>query len=195
MGELERGTRVVSGTSFGMVRPPCSAEFWADVAAHLARAVEHGGEYTLEQVRSRIEAGDAQLWVARDGGRILMAMVTALVEEPGGKACDVWLVGGEDHARWLSHIVTLEQWARDEGCKRMVTNCRPGWRRWLPDWRIVRVTMEKRLRGSMMSGPDGERYSRIGGKWRRLERWTLPAHLCLTQAEIDAILAAHGRAA
>lgn len=101
-----------------------------------------GGRVTVEGAWKQIESGESQLWlVVYDEIRAIV--MTAIVNYPNLKACDIELCVGVGRKDWLHLLPQLERWAKEQGCEVMEGRMRPGWK--LNDYRVRRHMMEKRL--------------------------------------------------
>lgn len=90
--------------------------------------------------------GTRLLWVAvNPSGRIIAALSTQLFEMRSGKICKVLECGGEKMREWLHLRAGIEEYAKREGCSRVMIEGRPGWSAVLPDYRVMGVTLEKRI--------------------------------------------------
>lgn len=100
-------------------------ETWARCAPWLDAALGHAGRgHALGDVRTLVEAGEAQLWAGETA-----AMVTLIEDEPRERRLLIWLAGGA-----LEELVDrlrpqAERWARRQGCRRVLVVGRPGWER------------------------------------------------------------------
>lgn len=96
----------------------------------------------LEQLRY----GTRLLWVAvDDSATIVAAALTQLFPMRSGLVCKVLECGGDHMREWIGLRDQIEQYARDEGCARVLIEGRPGWARMLPDYAMIGVTLEKRV--------------------------------------------------
>ena len=96
----------------------------------------------LEQLRY----GTRLLWVAVDPPQtIIAALLTQLFPMRSGLVCKVLECGGEKMKSWVGLRSGIEQYAKREGCSRVIVEGRPGWARLLSDYRMIGVTLEKRI--------------------------------------------------
>ena len=105
----------------GWVQSPLTWDRWPEA------------EKLLEPARARSDevidllGFNELLWVVLDGDDLLACATTRLTEDD---ACEVMLVGGRDHKRWLQQLDSeLGRAARDAGATRLLACGRPGWRK------------------------------------------------------------------
>jgi hypothetical protein len=144
------------------IPPAQTQDFWPHVAALIRAAMQKGRLTDFAEVERRVHAGRALLWLAvchedgrerPDGGEehggegiaIKAAAVTELDAANGERFCTIVACGGSERRQWLPLIAQLEHYARTEDCKAMRIFGRRGWRKLLPDYRIARLLLEKRL--------------------------------------------------
>ena len=127
------------------VDPARVAEIWPHVAHLIRRAMERGGTGDFGEVARKVMRGDALLWLAWDGARVIAAAVTELTAVGAVKTCTILACGGDGFCRFGHLLARLEDFARAEGCKRMRICGRPGWRRRLAGYRLKKIIIEKEL--------------------------------------------------
>lgn len=117
---------------------------WGQVRPLILEAARRGAGdiFTIE---SGLLNGPDLLWLAWDGKEILAAAVTSLGIVNNEKICTIVACGGEGWTRFGHLIEGLEKFAKDEGCKRVRINGRPGWQRALSGYRIAQVVIEKEI--------------------------------------------------
>ncbi len=71
-----------------------------------------------------VGAGEAQFW---PGERA--ALVALIEEDPAERRLLIWLAGGDLREVTDRLVPTAEDWARDQGCRRVLVIGRPGWER------------------------------------------------------------------
>ena len=112
---------------------------WFRVRGLIAAALERGtGETTIEEVEEALASGLMLLWLGVDDIEIVSAGITQLSDN----VCTLVAYGGrrEDHL-----LQTIENYARDEGCKKLRVIGREGWRRVLKDYRLSHIVLEKAI--------------------------------------------------
>jgi len=122
------------------VGPDHIRSIWPHVGRLVKRAIDRG--YTdWGAVESNIFDGLWLLWIAWDGKEIKGAAVTGLV----GDACEIIACAGDAMKTWVHLIADIEQYARNEGRKRMRIIGRRGWLRVLPEYKQTAVVLERAL--------------------------------------------------
>lgn len=118
--------------------PETPADVWRRCRPYIEAAlVRAGGTHGLDDVARLVEQGKAHFWPGRR-----CAVVTEFYCYPRLKACNFWLLGGE-LKELLQMLPVIEDWARAQGCTRMLGGGpRRGWERVLkpmgyrPEWII-----------------------------------------------------------
>lgn len=115
---------------------------WNQAAPFLQDALDRSGnEYTLEQVRARLDDGRTQFWPGRRS-----AAVTEIVQVGEKLVLNCWLAGGDlDELRDM--IDAAEVFAARMGCDSVQVSGRKGWVRALRDkgYEPIAYTVEKEL--------------------------------------------------
>lgn len=105
-------------------------ESWPGLADLFAKAVETQKEWDLNGILRRIISGEWRLWSAWDDetnkARAIMGAYVG-VADSGEKSCCVSFCVGDGMEDWVDMIGNVEQWAKSNGCTRMVFTTRPGW--------------------------------------------------------------------
>ena len=115
-------------------------------AAHLIKsAILRTGLSDFKEVEDSILDGDALLWLAWDGERIVAAASTTLEKANDRKSCTIVACGGDDMSQWLGLIEQIETFARNEGCQCVRITGRKGWLRVLDAYKSEYVIMEKAI--------------------------------------------------
>jgi hypothetical protein len=127
------------------VDPAQVSKVWPHVSDLIRRAMERGGMGRFEDVERDVLTANAYLWLAVDGGSALAAAVTQVTQQRDHRLCTIVACGGHAWARWGALIEGLESYARAENCQRVEIAGRPGWRKRLPDYRLVKIVIRKEL--------------------------------------------------
>lgn len=131
----------------GMIRDPLSWEHWPIAKAFLHPALMQGDE-DWPEVEAALTSNEQQLWAIMDGSRVIASAVTRIALTRGGEVVEVYLVGGDDHRRWLAALNdTIAVSARDVGCIAMRAYGRVGWLKSLGrlGWKAKTVAYERKL--------------------------------------------------
>jgi hypothetical protein len=105
---------------------------WPVVGGFLAAALAHSeGELTAADVREMVEAGRAFVLVVVEGGEIIAAGAVEISEYPRYKVATIIAVGGKRVFLRRSELDWLRMVARDMGCAKVQTYCRPSMARLL----------------------------------------------------------------
>lgn len=113
---------------------------WERCAGWIQAALDrNGNKDTLDSVRAKVLAGDAQFWPMPQA-----AGVTRIVQHETCREIVLWLAGGDmDDVLRLQPIV--EEFGRSYGCTRSVIYGRKGWARMLPDYTQSAVVLCKEI--------------------------------------------------
>lgn len=99
-----------------------------------------------DDILDQLERGDRQLWVAvTHEARIVAAMLTQILITRHGKTFNLMRCGGSELKEWLPLLAQIEQYAKSVGCDSVLVTGRLGWRGVLRDYKVVSVTLEKRI--------------------------------------------------
>lgn len=82
-------------------------------------------KWTVADALRRLQNNEAQLWVILWRGSIIAAVLTELVDLDNCKVCKIVCCAGHDIRRWVDHNQTIEQWAKEQGCRAMYFNAHP----------------------------------------------------------------------
>lgn len=134
----------ISPNCFGVLSPMVPFYFW-DAWELLKPAVARNGLYTEESLRIGLATGEMQLWCAEENGEMTMALVTEISVFPARKQCTLMFIGGGALDQCLPFLETIEAWARENGCERIVVDGRRGWLRKLKNYFERNVVLVKDL--------------------------------------------------
>lgn len=118
---------------------------WPYVVGYLHAAYLAGDEEMPENLKDWLKKRKGLLWLYTTGGRVLAAMITSIEMRPSGKVLRMGATGGTELKRWRECEARIVEYARAEGCVKIVSEGRPGWARVLPGYTIKRVVLEKVL--------------------------------------------------
>lgn len=127
------------------VPPERSSEAWPLAEKYVQAASEKTGFTELSDVHLQVLLGNAILWLAADGVKVIGAGVTRLIEDRGGLACEIFVWGADDQKKCAPLVKTIETYAKAEGCASVRLAGRRGWARQLPDYSMAAIILEKAL--------------------------------------------------
>lgn len=128
------------------IAPKLVPSIWDRVQPLIDSAFEAADDFMPADMLLRLTSGRVQLWAAiNDSGEILAAMTTELVPMRSGLVCWMSQCGGEGLHEWSRFIVKIEEYARAEGCARVVLRGRRGWLGVLDGYKVRSVQLEKVL--------------------------------------------------
>lgn len=85
------------------------------------------------------------LWVYAQDARIIAAGTSSLIKARHGLALRMVAGGGKGVEIWKGCIGQIEDYARAEGCYKVIFDGRPGWGKFLSDYARKCVSFEKRI--------------------------------------------------
>lgn len=123
------------------LEPPDDAmRIWLDSFKYIAEAAPDSG-YELNDIRSALHSGSMQLWTVSKSGALSAVCVTQIKL----RILHIVLNGGKEPS-WNCLLPDIENWGREQGCKRVVYSGPSDLTRSLgSDWRETRRTLEKEL--------------------------------------------------
>lgn len=128
------------------VPPSDVAALWAGVAEMIDAGFMANDVPVPSDLKEQLAAGTRLLWLALDDKHdIVAAMMTQLFQMRSGLACKMMECGGERLHEWKHLRAGIEEYAKREGCDRVLLEGRPGWSRVLDDYKVLSVVMEKRI--------------------------------------------------
>lgn len=122
------------------VNPADTGKVWPLARDLIKAAIERTDLSDFADIEKDVLAGDQLLWLAISD-RVEAAATTHLSRG----VCTLTACSGHQRERWLPLFVTIEKYAKAEGCKAMRIYGRPGWERVLDGYRREYVILEKAL--------------------------------------------------
>lgn len=106
---------------------------WRHVDQYIHDALQYSmGEMHLSDIYQELIMGTMQLWtVVEDNERICGAVVTKIVQMPRKRILQLVCCGGENIARWIRFLQTIEEWASTLNIEEIRLYGRPGWKKLL----------------------------------------------------------------
>lgn len=128
------------------VDPARVKEIWPAARPLIERAYKDGDQNVPPEILHDLTKGRRLLWLAVDGEeKIIAAMLTQLFNMVSGKMLKMQECGGERMRDWKHLRKRVEDYARAEGCTRVLCEGREGWERIMPDYKRVAIVLEKVL--------------------------------------------------
>ena len=128
-----------------LIAPASLGTVWADALPWVETAMDRGGRFEPEDIRSRVENSQMQLWIARDAGGVSAVCVTEILEYPRCRVFSIVILTGRERENWIDQMDALKAQGRQWGCNRIEAWARPGWKRVLTDWRHTHSLLEADL--------------------------------------------------
>lgn len=118
---------------------------WPKLLPFVTRVLSRDSEFTPEQIYNKVKNYESQLMVGERSGVPEFILVTSIYGQGKDKSCLLFLAAGENGKHWISYLGSVESWAKAQGCKTIKLQGRPGWKKWLKEYRVKDVILEKRL--------------------------------------------------
>lgn len=108
---------------------PLVDRFWHLAEPYVKRALDHtSGELNAQDIRRLCKDRAIQLWLVREGERVLGAASTEIVVYPQRKHARVITLAGSRAPEWTGLLDTiLNDWARSQGCAAIEAFVRKGY--------------------------------------------------------------------
>jgi hypothetical protein len=111
----------------------------------LERSYRRARQEVPVELYGELKRATRVLWLLVRDDAIIGAGITSLWNMRDGRVCKMEHCGGGTLKLWLPLGRVIEQYARAEGCVRVLAEARPGWARYAPDYKAVAIVLEKRL--------------------------------------------------
>lgn len=110
-------------------------ENWPTLSRYLRQVIEHGqGESTLTDYLTKVLVNMAQCWAVVEGGTIVGVGLTEFLQYTQHKTLHIIAFSGSNFEEQSKVFPTVEQFARDNGCKAIEQWGRQGWAKVLPQY-------------------------------------------------------------
>ena len=111
-------------------------ENWPTLSRYLRQVIEHGqGESTLTDYMRKILTDMAHCWaVVDDSNNIVGAGITQYVQYEQHKTLHIIVFAGSNFEEQSKVFPTVEEFAKQAGCKAIEQWGRPGWAKVLPKY-------------------------------------------------------------
>jgi len=108
---------------------------WITLSNYLQQVLPHGqGESTLTDYLTKILTNYAQCWAVLEGGTIVGVGLTEFLTYSQHKTLHIIAFSGSNFEEQSKVFPTVEQFAKDTGCKAIEQWGRPGWAKVLPQY-------------------------------------------------------------
>lgn len=120
-----------------LLPPELALKHWLTISQYLIKAIEHGqGESTLTDYMRRVLNKEVHCWVVVEGedNNIIGAGLTQVLQYAQHTTLHIIAFSGENFEEQSKVFPTVEQFARDMGCKAIEQWGRQGWAKTLPKY-------------------------------------------------------------
>lgn len=110
-------------------------EHWPTLSRYLRKVLEHGqGESTLTDYLAKVLVNAAQCWGVIEHGTIVGVGLTEFLQYSQHKTLHIIAFSGSNFEEQSKVFPTVEQFAKDNGCKAIEQWGRQGWAKVLPQY-------------------------------------------------------------
>jgi Holliday junction resolvase-like predicted endonuclease len=130
------------------VDPKSVDKLWLAALPYIAKSHRRSDLEVPFDLLANLTWRKKQLWLLVDNEEITGAGITAMYPiAAGAKMCKIEHFAADGGiSRWLRMSISeIERYAKAEGCDRVLFEARLGWQKYLEDYEVIAVTMEKRL--------------------------------------------------
>ena len=115
---------------------------WADIKRHISRI--ENAPWDLNDVLHDLMRAKAQAWGIREDGQVTGVIITRIENTFAHRYGLTWIAAGSGlDAGMPFYREVIEPWLWDQGCEWIDLCGRKGWKRALPDYEEVTVTLRK----------------------------------------------------
>jgi hypothetical protein len=134
-----------------IVEPEDVPYIWDNVAPLLSKVIQHSeGELETDDYLSNLMSGSMQLWIVTEDGKIILSMVTQIIQFPQKKVLRTIALAGERFKEVHSQFSDmLASYALKNECSSLELWGRKGWKKMLPDWKDTYIVYTKDLKERM----------------------------------------------
>ncbi len=134
-----------------IVEPEDVPYIWDNVAPLLSKVIQHSeGELETDDYLSNLMSGSMQLWIVTEDGKIILSMVTQIIQFPQKKVLRTIALAGEKFKEVHSQFSDmLASYALKNECSSLELWGRKGWKKMLPDWKDTYIVYTKDLKERM----------------------------------------------
>lgn len=129
--------------------PDVAESQWPALRGMIDEAMAVSGEIMPEDFPARVGRGDVLIWtvINDETADVMSAVTTELTRRREGLVCWVGQCAGRGVKDWVGLVSQIEDYARAEGCVKVVSKCRLGWGELLKGagYKVRTVQLEKAL--------------------------------------------------
>ena len=119
---------------------------WKEIEPFIVSACKRSlGRYEAVDIYKNLANREMQLWVSKRHGEIEAVSVTEIINYPRLKVCHIKIGTGKNRKNWQHFRHYIEQWATEQGCRRVESIARKGWERIFKGYSATHIFMEKEL--------------------------------------------------
>lgn len=138
-------SEIRDGPELCCVDPAQVPKIWPHVSHLIRRAMARGRMGRFADIEADVLGANAYLWLATERSAVIAAAVTKVTADDGERLCTIVACAGDEWKKFGGLLAGLEAYARAENCAAIEICGRPGWRRRLPDYRLTKIVIRKRL--------------------------------------------------
>jgi hypothetical protein len=132
----------------GMICVGLDLGYWDSVKDGLQASldVDHN-KYTLDDIKSALDAQHMQLWAIHDG-TLRCVFVTQINNYPNRRILECLALNGKNPKQWISFLLeNMYDYAKENQCDYMETGGRKGWEKMFKQnqWDNLRIKMSRRI--------------------------------------------------
>ena len=107
--------------------------------------LRHQGELSVAAIAREVLEQRWHFWLVWDGTAAAVLATEIYRDKGGDKRCRIPFCSGRDMDTWVGLISVIEQYARENGCRRLDMIARKGWAKRLPAYKMTHVVLERML--------------------------------------------------
>lgn len=127
------------------INPGDVDQIWPGVAKMIEEAYKFADEIMPFDILDQLRSAHRQLWIVWNGEKVTAAVMTRIIQLRSCRAVQVTAAGGTELEEWKDLLSLIEDFARYEGCRKVIIEGRPGWERLYKDYRRTRVVIEREV--------------------------------------------------
>lgn len=134
-----------------IVSPEDVPYLWDSVGPMIAKVTKHSeGELETDDFLEQLIDGYMQLWIVTEDKKIIVSMVTQIIDYPQKRILRLIALAGKDFIEVHNNFIDmLESYAIKKQCSALELWGRKGWKKMLPDWKDSYIVFTKDLKKRM----------------------------------------------